>query len=102
MDNYLVKTYIENYNEQSFDWCTWRNGSLIHTLKIQHRTPIIISNKNIIRELAIGFCNANNIPCRPKKGYVAVMFNSGDVDNWWTHLTINEFITCFPELKTYF
>jgi hypothetical protein len=90
-------TYIEHYNTQSFDWLSWRNGSLIHTLKIPHRESIIIHNKQLLRKLAVGWCEADNIPCRPKIGYVAVMFNTGG-DNWWTHLTINEFKTCFPEI----
>lgn len=37
----------------------------------------------------------------PKNGYIAVMFNTGEIYNWWTHLTIKEFEICFPELKEY-
>ena len=93
--------YIEHYNEQSFDWLSWRNGSLINTLRIPHRTEIIILNKTIIRKYAIGYCKADNIPCRPKSNHIAVMFNTGEVYNWWTHLTKKEFELCFPELKKY-
>ena len=92
-------TYIEHFNEQSFDWLSWRRGSLVWTLKIPHRTEIIVHNKSLIRKLAVGWCKADNLPCRPKKGYIAVMFNNNELENWWTHLTIKEFITCFPELK---
>lgn len=92
-------SYIQHYNEQSFDWLSWRNGSLIYTLKIPHRFEIIRFNVDIIRRYAIGYCGADTIPCRPKRGYIAVMFNTGDNDNWWTHLTIKEFVLCFPELK---
>lgn len=91
--------YIEHYNEQSFDWLTWRNGSILEIFKIPHRTPLIITNRDLIRHHAIGWCNAINIPCRPKTGFIAVMFNTGELQNWWTHLTIKEFETCFPELK---
>ena len=88
---------IEHLNEQSFNWLSWRNGSLINTLRIPHRTEIIVLNKEIIRKHAIGYCKADNIPCRPKNGYIAVMFNNGEIENWWTHLTIKEFKLCFPE-----
>lgn len=91
--------FIEHYNEQSFDWLTWRNGSLINTLRIPHRTEIIVLNKEVIRKYAMGWCRADNLPCRPKIGHIAVMFNNNCLDNWWTHLTIKEFKTCFPELK---
>lgn len=91
--------YIEHYNEQSFDWLTWRSGSIIDVLKIPHRTELIIANKGIIRKHAIGYCIADKIPCRPKKDHVAVMFNTGELYNWWTHLSTNEFKTCFPELE---
>ena len=91
--------YIEHYNEQSFDWLTWRNGSIIEMFKIHHRESLITANAETLRKHAIGYCDADNIPCRPKKGYVAVMFNTGEINNWWTHLAIKEFISCFPELK---
>ena len=91
--------YIEHLNEQSFDWLTWRNGNILKVFRIAHREPCIIFNKRIIRKYAIGYCKADNIPCRPKHGYIAVMFNTGELYNWWTHLTTKEFYICFPELK---
>jgi hypothetical protein len=90
---------IEHLNEQSFDWLTWRNGSILKVLNIPHNEICIISNKETIRKYAIGYCKADNLPCRPKSRYVAVMFNTGEIDNWWTHLTLKEFNECFPELK---
>jgi len=91
--------YIEHFNEQSFDWLTWRSGSIINNLRIPHRTELIVLNKNIIRKYAIGWCKADNIPCRPKVNHIAVMFNNDNINNWWTHLTIKEFKLCFPELE---
>ena len=95
-----IVIYIEHFNEQSFDWLTWRSGSIVGVLKIPHRTEMILANKSIIRKYAIGYCNADNIPCRPKKNHIAVMFNTGELYNWWTHLTTKEFKECFPELET--
>lgn len=96
-----MQTHIERYNEQSFDWLTWRNGSLFSILHIPHRFGAIILNKDKIRKYAVGYCEADNIPCRPKPGFVAVMFDTEEAnyDKWWTHITKKEFITCFPELK---
>jgi hypothetical protein len=94
--------YIEHFNEQSFDWLTWRSGSIVDILKIPQREQTIITNKQIIRKFAIGYCDASNIPCRPKKDCIAVMFNTGEVYNWWTHLTKKEFISCFQELENQF
>lgn len=94
-------SYIEHFNCQSFNWLAWRSGSIMEIFKIPHRTPSIIANKNLIREYAIGYCDATKIPCRPKINFIAVMFNTGGLENWWTHLTIKEFNECFPELKEY-
>lgn len=94
--------FIEHYNEQSFNWLSWRYGDLTSTLNIPCREYAIISNKHILRKHAIGWCKADNIPCRPKKNCVAVMFNTGELENFWTHLTEKEFKICFPELKKYF
>jgi len=96
-----IVIYIEHLNEQSFDWLTWRSGCILQIFKIPNRTYAITTNVNLIRKHAIGWCNATNIPCRPKQDRIAVMFNTGEIYNWWTHLTVKEFIICFPELKEY-
>lgn len=93
--------YIEHFNEQSFDWLTWRSGNILNIFQIPHRTCEICKNSDLIRRYAVGYCSAKNIPCRPKNGFIAVMFNTGEIYNWWTHLTIKEFEICFPELKEY-
>jgi hypothetical protein len=91
--------YLEHMNEQSFDWLTWRSGSISEILKIPHRYETIVNNSHIIRQYAIGYCKADNLQCRPKSGYIAIMFNIGDFYNWWTHFTVNEFKRVFPEIK---
>ena len=89
---------MEHYSGQCFDFLAWRRGSVEEILKIPHREKIIIYNRRIIRKYAIGYCKAENIPCKPKTNNIAVMFNTGG-ENWWSHLTIKEFEECFPELK---
>lgn len=89
---------IQEFHEQSFDWLTWRNGNLFSMLKVSNRIQHIVKNRMLIRRYAIGFCKSDNIPCRPKVGYIAVMFNTGEND-WWTHFTMEEFVKCFPEVE---
>jgi len=94
-----MQTYIERYNEQSFDWLTWRNGSVLTIFYIRHRYDQIILNTGKIRQYAVSYCESDNIPCRPKVGYVAIMFDTQEANcgNWWTHFTRKEFAACFPE-----
>ena len=86
---------MEKFHQQSFDWLSWRNGDLYSMLKVSNRTRDIIDNKLLIRDKAVGYCESDDIPCRPKIGYVAVMFDG----EWWTHFTKEEFVGCFPEIE---
>lgn len=92
---------MEWFNEASFDWLSWRNGSVLSVFNIKHRYGPIYTNRKLIRKYAIGYCRADNIPCRPKPGWIAVMFDTQqeNMNTWWTHFTIKEFQTCFPEIK---
>lgn len=87
---------LARYNEQSFDWLAWRNGTLLSLLNIDNRTAIIKASKWVLRKHAIGWCESDNIPCRPIKGYYAVMFLVGDQE-FWTHFRKEEFEYCFKE-----
>ena len=86
---------IEKLNCELFDWLTWRNGSIWNIFKIPHRTIHLIDNANLIKKYAIGYCKADYIPCRPKNNHYAVMFNTREEYNWWTHLRKIEFETIF-------
>lgn len=88
---------MEHFHEQSFTWLTWSGGNLMKMLNIPNREEIIISNTDVIRKHAIGWCKSDNIPCRSKIGEVAVMFVTNDIE-WWTHFRMNEFLICFPEI----
>ncbi len=89
---------LTRYNEQSFDWLTWRNGTLLSLLKIDNRTAIIKANREILRKHAIGWCESDNTPCRPKKNCYAVMFWV-DGREFWTHLSKAEFEYCFGDYE---
>jgi hypothetical protein len=88
---------IERLNSQLFDWLTWRNGSIWNIFKVAHRTVALLENKVLLRKYAIGYCRADHIPCRPKPGQYAVMFNTGELYNWWTHLRKIEFDEIFKK-----
>jgi len=90
---------MEHLHEQSFTWQAWSGGNLMDMLNIPNREPFIVDNTDIIQKYAIGWCKGDNIVCRPKTETIAVMFITNNVE-WWTHFTIKEFISCFPELKS--
>ena len=87
---------MEHLHGQSFTWDVWSGGNLTEMLKIPNREETIIANSDVIRKNAIGWCKGTELVCRPKKDTVAVMFITNDIE-WWTHLTTNEFLICFPE-----
>ena len=89
---------LQKLHEQSFDWLSWRSGDLTDLIKLPTREEFIVKNKEIIRTFAIGYLESDNLPCRAKEKYIAVMFEMAGIQ-WWTHFTKNEFYICFPELK---
>lgn len=84
---------LEKMHGTSFDWLTWRGEGVIRLGVIQ-REAIILTNSNIIKKHAIGYCKGEDIICRPKPNTIAVMFLKDD-DLFWTHLTNKEFNIIF-------
>ena len=72
-----------------FTYDTWKAGSLTE-LGIRNRFWSIKKNINKIKSMAIGFTEAEKLQCRPKIGYIAVMFFANN-KHFWTHLTKKEF-----------
>lgn len=87
---------MERMFPDSFDWLTWRNGSL-HELGVSYKESEIIKSRSIIRQYAIGYCSGHELICRPKPECVGVMFLYKD-KFFWTHLTNIEFNNVFPEI----
>ena len=50
----------------------------------------IIANKNILKQYAIGYCDGENLGCRPKENEKAIMFLKDDI-YFWFHLRNKEF-----------
>lgn len=87
---------LERLNSSLFDWLSWRNGTILELLNIEQRECSIISNAPRLRKYAVGWCPAEQLPCRPKLNRVAVMFVIGD-RHFWTHFTYKEFDAVFAK-----
>ena len=88
---------LPRFHATSFGWLEWTGGSLTE-LGIQHNTLDIQSKRQLIRRYAVGYEAADDLPCRPKRNCVAVMFLK-DEREFWTHMTREEFHAVFPELE---
>jgi hypothetical protein len=80
---------MEYLDEQLFTWSRWRSGSPAD-IGLICRENIIISNKERIKQLSVGFCDADKLVCRPKENQKAIMFFK-DGYHFWFHLTNKEF-----------
>ena len=80
----------------SFDWIRWRNGNPVEFFGKNIRPDSLPIAK--IRECIIGYCDAENLLCRPKPKHKAVMFICNGEFSWF-HLRNEEFFKCFPEIK---
>ncbi len=83
-----------------FTFSLWRAGS-IHDLNIPCRYLTIISweGKRILRQYAVGYCEAERIPCRPKEGQIALMCFTERDSHFWFHLRKKEFDEVFNCLE---
>lgn len=84
---------LEYMYPDSFDWQTWRAGSL-HDLGIIYKESELIKSKNLIKKYAVGYCSGESLMCRPKEKTVAVMFIYQG-NKFWTHLMRGEFSRIF-------
>jgi hypothetical protein len=81
-----------------FELDLWKAGSLAE-FGIYTRTASIAENRSTIRIKAIGYIPGNKLWIRGKPDTMAVMFWKENIGHFWTHLTTEEFYSCFPELK---
>lgn len=85
---------LRKLDSSLFTWHLWRAGSPL-SLNIKCRENIIISNKSILIKHGIGYCNGENLLCRPKVDTKAVMFFDDEGNEFWFHLTNKEFKMVF-------
>jgi hypothetical protein len=85
---------LEKIDSSLFNFETWNAGCLLE-LGLATRFNEITSREGIrlINQYAIGYCEGNKLPCRPKENTIAVMFYKDDY--FWTHLTVTEFNLVF-------
>jgi len=98
--NLLKNAKISRLTASQFTFERWRAGSLTE-LNIYTKYYSIEENAHVIRSHTVGFIKAEKLWVRPKLNCVAVMFFVND-QHFWTHLTIKEFLSCYPELKKEF
>ncbi len=87
---------IQRYPPDSFSWSRWRRGVAIWEIVGAARFQNIVSQAQVLREFAVGYCPAGQIRCRPKPNCVAVLFIIDD-EFCWTHLQKEEFDYIFME-----
>ena len=80
-----------------FTYDLWRASSLTE-LGIKQREWSVKTYRNYIKDMAVGYVEAEKLHIRPKKNCIAVMFFYNNI-HFWTHLTNKEFIICFPEYE---
>jgi hypothetical protein len=73
-----------------FDWLAWRSGSPLEVFGFSGRGGDLLRRARFLRPFAIGWCEAERVPCRPKRGCVAVMFQVAG-RQFWFHLSASEF-----------
>jgi len=78
----------------NFDWSRWRACNIFEKIKGGWYFLNIVSDKQIIRQYAIGYIESSKVLCRPKANCKAVMFL---IDNEfsWCHVTDEEFKEIF-------
>jgi len=85
---------LEHLDSTLFDWSKWHSGSP-KDLGIPYcNYKDLMIRKEVVRKYAIGYCNGENLLCRPKFGTKAVMFFKDSI-TFWFHLTNKEFNEIF-------
>jgi hypothetical protein len=85
---------LEKFDSTLFDWLTWRAGHPLDLGIVSCRYAFIIQKQEVIRKYAIGYCNGENLICKPKIEHKAVMFYKDGI-HFWFHLTNKEFYEIF-------
>jgi hypothetical protein len=90
---------LSHIDASNFDWLSWRQGNphlLFGASRGELATPRFAQ---FLRRYAIGYCDGSVVPCRPKVGFNAVMFQidsrNGDAYLGWCHLSHEEFEKVF-------
>ena len=85
---------LEYLDPQHFNWSRWRRRSLPDLGILRCRLNILLENKHTLRDHFVGYCQSENLICRPKLNHKAVMFFKDDI-HFWFHITNKEFENVF-------
>lgn len=83
---------MQRLDSSLFTWSAWRANDFYSEFGVRVRHSI--EAQELVRQKAIGYCVGESLPCRPKPNHYAVMFWDGEQE-WWTHLTNEEFHNIF-------
>lgn len=91
----MLSTKLSRMESSHFEWQAWRAGTP-HTLNLHARNGGFLTPEamGVLRQHAVGYCEAERIPCRPKLGQVAVMFFAHGA-HFWFHMRGHEFAAVF-------
>lgn len=86
---------IPKLDPSLFDWLLWRNGDPSDLIGYRHcRTSDFMRFRYLLRSHAVGYCEGDLVPCRPKLDTMAVMYFIED-KHFWFHLSTKEFSIIF-------
>ena len=96
---------LPKLNSTLFSWNIWRAASIqMFGLSCKEYDLTSKAGKLILQEIAVGWCNGEELPCRPKLNHKAIMCytslepDKDDPEFFWFHLTNKEFELVFGEL----
>ena len=99
-NNRHLRFQIKNQNvvaqmdSTNFTYDVWSAGS-IHDFGIKHfRFDNLQEHKRKLLNGIVGYCFGEELPCRPKKNHIALMYEIGD-RRFWFHIRNNEFVEIF-------
>ena len=72
-----------------FEWNLWRAGSIHDLITGPCRTMNIVSQRDLIKKYAVGWCKGESVTSRPKCGETTLMVHK-DEKHFWFHLRNNE------------
>jgi hypothetical protein len=88
---------LDKIDSSHFDWLKWKAGSFADLVGFPCRYEHITSpqGKETLQRLAVGYCDGDALPCRPKSDCVGLMCWTLTEGHFWFHITKQEFKEVF-------
>lgn len=93
----MLITTFEKIDSSNFTWQRWRGESFVGATGLPCRYESIVSDqgKASLKSIAIGYCEGESLPCRPKLDCVGLMCWKNEIGHFWFHITKREFVEIF-------